>query len=112
MVFTDELKFEINRLVSTILFVKSVSKTNFPNVNGVFIYVGIIPNNVLVESRVDLDRQGFIKTDMMMHTKIPGIYAAGDIVHKVLRQVVTAASDGATAAFSAEKWIAENKENF
>ena len=97
---------------SLLLYNKKTKETTALNVNGVFIYVGIIPNNVLVESRVNLDRQGFIKTDITMHTKIPGIYAAGDIVHKVLRQVVTAASDGATAAFSAEKWIAENKENF
>ncbi len=74
-------------------------------VEGVFIYVGIIPNNQLVASEVELDEQGFILTDESMHTKIPGVYAAGDVVHKVLRQVVTAASDGATAAFSAEKWI-------
>lgn len=97
---------------SLLLYNKKTKETTFLNVDGVFIYVGIIPNNDLVESRVDLDQQGFIKTDKSMHTKIPGIYAAGDIVHKVLRQVVTAASDGATAAFSAEKWISENKENF
>lgn len=97
---------------SLLLYNKKTKETTNLNVDGVFIYVGIIPNNDLVESRVDLDPLGFIKTDMTMHTKIPGIYAAGDIVHKVLRQVVTAASDGATAAFSAEKWIAENKENF
>lgn len=97
---------------SLLLYNKKTKGTTPLNVNGVFIYVGIIPNNDLVESRVDLDPLGFIKTDMTMHTKIPGIYAAGDIVHKVLRQVVTAASDGATAAFSAEKWISENKENF
>jgi thioredoxin reductase (NADPH) len=45
-----------------------------------------------------------------MHTNIPGVYAAGDIRHKVLRQVVTATSDGAIAAFSAEKWIRDNYE--
>ena len=81
-------------------------------VDGVFIYVGIIPNNELIESRVECDEGGFIITDENMHTNIPGFYAAGDIVHKTLRQVVTAASDGATAAFSAEKWIEENKHNF
>ena len=97
---------------SLLLYNKKTKETTTLNADGVFIYVGIIPNNDLVESRVDLDPLGFIKTDIAMHTKIPGIYAAGDIVHKVLRQVVTAASDGATAAFSAEKWIAENKENF
>ncbi|MCD4829474.1 MAG: thioredoxin-disulfide reductase [Candidatus Cloacimonetes bacterium] len=79
-------------------------------VDGVFIYVGIIPNNGLVKSLVELDEQGFVHTDLSCHTKTPGIYAAGDIVHKVLRQVVTAVADGATAAFSAEKWIEENAE--
>lgn len=81
-------------------------------VNGVFIYVGIIPNNQLIESRVQLDNQGFILTDENMHTNIPGIYAAGDIIHKVLRQVVTAAADGAVAAFSAEKWVEKNRDKF
>ena len=80
--------------------------------DGIFIYVGIIPNNELVKSVVELDEQGFIITDPTMHTKIPGLYAAGDVVQKVLRQVITAASDGATAAFSAEKWIEENKDKF
>ena len=81
-------------------------------IDGVFVYVGIIPNNELIESRVKCDEGGFILTDENMHTNILGFYAAGDIVHKTLRQVVTAASDGATAAFSAEKWIEENKHNF
>ncbi len=81
-------------------------------VDGVFIYIGIIPNNELVESRVELDPRGFIQTDEDMHTIIPGVFAAGDIIHKTLRQVVTANSDGATAAFSAEKWIEENSDKF
>ncbi|MCF7793997.1 MAG: thioredoxin-disulfide reductase [Candidatus Cloacimonetes bacterium] len=95
-----------------ILFNKKTEKIREVEVNGLFIYVGIIPNSGLLESRVTFDEQGFIKTDGTMHTEIPGVYAAGDVTHKVLRQVVTASSDGATAAFSAEKWIEENKENF
>ncbi|MCK9557946.1 MAG: thioredoxin-disulfide reductase [Candidatus Cloacimonetes bacterium] len=77
-------------------------------VDGVFIYVGILPNNELLESRIELDSAGFVLTDDHMHTNIPGVYAAGDIRHTVLRQVVTATSDGAVAAWSAEKWIIEN----
>ncbi|NLN34645.1 MAG: thioredoxin-disulfide reductase [Candidatus Cloacimonetes bacterium] len=77
-------------------------------VDGVFIYVGILPNNELLESRIELDSAGFVLTDDHMHTNIPGIYAAGDLRHTVLRQVVTATSDGAVAAWSAEKWIIEN----
>jgi len=81
-------------------------------VDGVFIYVGILPNNALIESRLALDSGGFVLTDANMHTNIPGIYAAGDIRATVLRQVVTAVSDGAIAAWSAEKWIMENTGNF
>ena len=84
---------------------------SFIPVDGVFIYVGILPNNALIESRLELDSGGFVITDEYMHTNVPGIYAAGDIRHKVLRQVVTAASDGAIAAWSAEKWILENYDD-
>ncbi len=85
--------------------------SNLP-VDGVFIYVGILPNNALVESRLTLDNSGFVITDESMHTNIPGIYAAGDIRSKLLRQVVTATSDGAIAAWSAEKWLIEYTDAF
>jgi thioredoxin reductase (NADPH) len=101
-----------NAVKSITLFNKKIDRESALEVDGIFIYVGIIPNNDLVESRIQLDEQGFIITDDTMHTNIPGIYAAGDIIHKVLRQVITAAADGAIAAFSAEKWIQENEENF
>jgi len=95
-----------------VIFNKKTNNVSELEVDGVFIYVGIIPSSDLVESRVEFDPQGFIITDDSMHTELPGVYAAGDVTHKVLRQVVTACSDGATAAFAAEKWIEENKENF
>lgn len=102
-----------NDLVNKIyVYNRKTDKISELAVDGVFVYVGIIPNNELIESRVDCDESGFIITDENMHTNIPGFYAAGDIVHKALRQVVTAASDGATAAFSAEKWVEENKHHF
>jgi thioredoxin reductase (NADPH) len=92
------------------LYNKKTKETSDLDLDGIFVYVGIIPNNELVKSDVELDEQGFILTDETMCTKTIGLYAAGDVVHKVLRQVVTAASDGATAAFSAEKWVEENKD--
>ncbi len=101
-----------NKVENLVLFNRKTEKVSNLKVDGVFVYVGIIPNNKLFESRVELDEQGFILTDESQHTNIPGIYAAGDICHKVLRQVVTAVSDGATAAFSAEKWIQEHLEEF
>ena len=100
------------RVENLSLFDRKQEKHFELTVDGVFIYVGIIPNNELIESRIELDPQGFVLTDDSCHTNIPGIFAAGDIIHKVLRQVVTAVSDGATAAFSAEKWITENMEEF
>ena len=94
------------------LYNKKTKETSELELDGTFIYVGIIPNNELVKPVVELDEQGFILTDETMCTKVPGLFAAGDVVHKTLRQVVTAASDGATAAFSAEKWTEENKDKF
>lgn len=92
------------------IFNRQTRKISYLPVDGVFIYVGILPNNKLLESRINLDEAGFVYTDEFMHTNIPGVYAAGDIRHKILRQVVTATSDGAIAAFSAEKWIRDNYE--
>ena len=73
---------------------------------GLFGFIGMIPNSGLFEGIIDMDR-GYIKTDDNMRTNIPGVYAAGDIRVKSLRQVVTAAADGAIAAMQCEKYIAE-----
>ena len=97
-----------NKVQSLELFNRQENKISTLDVDGLFIYVGILPNNELLESRLNLDNAGFVLTDEYMHTNVPGIYAAGDIRHTVLRQVVTATSDGAIAAWSAEKWIIEN----
>ncbi|MEF3695208.1 MAG: thioredoxin-disulfide reductase [Candidatus Cloacimonadota bacterium] len=90
------------------LFNRKTNTVSTIKVDGIFVYVGILPNNQLLESRVELDSGGFVITDENMHTNIPGIYAAGDIRKTVLRQVVTAAADGAVASWSAEKWILEH----
>ena len=95
-----------------VVYNKKTKKATELKVDGVFIYIGIIPNNELFKDKLELDERGFVLTDETMQTNIEGVYAAGDIIHKVLRQVVTAAGDGATAAFAAEKWIEENKEKF
>ncbi len=90
---------------------RKTEKISFIPADGIFIYVGILPNNELFESRLQLDSGGFVLTNENMHTNIPGVFAAGDIRHTVLRQVVTATSDGAVAAWSAEKWIMENYDS-
>ena len=75
-------------------------------VEGVFVFIGYNPSNdLLTELSFDFDDLGFIKTDDTMETSVPGVFAAGDIRSKLLRQVSTAVGDGATAAFAAERFI-------
>ena len=73
-----------------------------------FLFVGNKPNSQLVKSIVKCDKNGWIETGASLETDVPGIFAAGDVRSTVLRQVITAASDGAVAASSAYKYITEN----
>ena len=73
--------------------------------SAVFVLVGMVPNSEIVKGIVKLDEKGYILTDDSMHTSVKGIFAAGDVRKKILRQVVTAAADGATAAFNAENYV-------
>ncbi|WP_426350024.1 FAD-dependent oxidoreductase [Alloiococcus sp. CFN-8] len=74
---------------------------------GVFVFAGYVPSTELVKGKVQLDDFGYIITDRNQMTDIPGVYAAGDVCVKNLRQVVTAVADGAIAATSLEKYIAD-----
>ena len=75
--------------------------------DGAFLFVGRIPSAGFAEG-IEKDGSGYIKTGENMETSIPGVFAAGDIRSKTLRQVVTAAADGAIAATSAMKYIDNN----
>ncbi len=77
------------------------------DVEGVFMFVGNNPNTALIKDFVDVDAQGYVLANADMSTKTPGLFAIGDMIQKPLRQAVTAASDGAIAAISAEHYIAE-----
>ena len=77
--------------------------------NGVFIYVGSVPQTGFLKGCVDLDSYGYIITNEKMETNIDGVFAVGDARTKYLRQVVTAAADGAIAAVAAEKYIIEEE---
>ena len=74
---------------------------------GLFGFIGYNPNSSLFEGVLDMEG-GYIKTDENMHTNIPGVFAAGDIRVKSLRQVVTAAADGAIAAMQAEHYVSNH----
>ncbi len=71
---------------------------------GLFIFIGLHPNTEVFEDQLKLER-GYIRTDEEMRTEIPGVFAAGDVRVKSLRQVVTAVADGAIAAVNAQKYI-------
>lgn len=79
------------------------------NVSGIFVAVGTVPQTELVKNEITLDASGYIITNENMETNIKGVFAAGDIIKKPLRQVITAAADGAVAAYSMAKYIDEQK---
>ena len=74
-------------------------------VNGVFVFIGSVPNTDFLQGKVELNQWGYILANEKMETNIPGVYAVGDAREKYLRQVVTAAADGAIAAVAAERFL-------
>ncbi|MBN2061401.1 MAG: thioredoxin-disulfide reductase [Deltaproteobacteria bacterium] len=78
-------------------------------VEGVFIYVGMVPKTEFLRGKVNLDERGYIITNDMMETSAEGVYAAGDVRVKYLRQVATAVGDGAVAVVAAESYLAEEE---
>ncbi len=78
--------------------------------NGMFVYIGMDPLTAPFEKLGILDENGYVTTNDIMETKVPGIYAAGDVREKLLRQVVTATGDGSIAAQAVQKYIEELME--
>ena len=99
-------KFKVESLVLTN---KKTAEERTVALDGVFIAVGMLPETKVYEGLVELDGAGYIKADETGITSCPGVFAAGDIRTKELRQVVTAASDGANAVHSVERYLAENQ---
>lgn len=74
---------------------------------GCFVFIGSIPETGIYQGQITLTERGYIPTDEDMRTNLPGVFAAGDLRDKSVRQVVTAAADGCIAAMQAEKYLAE-----
>ena len=85
------------------------TETEYP-ADGVFVYIGMLPLTKPFESLGITNETGYIVTNEQMETKVPGIYAAGDVREKTLRQIVTATGDGSIAAQSVQHYIEELKE--
>lgn len=104
-----EIKGE--NLVNTAVLenVKTKEITNL-QVNGVFPYIGMTPNVENISGQLEQDSRGFVITDETMHTSVEGVFAVGDVRNTPLRQVITAASDGAVGAVYAVKYLETLKE--
>lgn len=90
-----------------------VEKTNQEiQLDGIFVAIGRRPDTALLSDVINVDPFGYIITDEAMRTNIPGVYAAGDIRKKTLKQIVTACADGATATVDIITYLARNKQKF
>ena len=111
----EKIALELNAVVESIEGTNGVERLKLKNVltgdtkelaaDGAFIFVGYDPATACAADVVDIDKLGYIITDEEMHTSAEGIFAAGDCRRKLLRQVVTACGDGATAAVAAEHYV-------
>jgi thioredoxin reductase (NADPH) len=93
----------------TLVHTQTGEEREFP-CDGVFIYIGMLPLSKPFESLGITNENGYIETNELMETKVPGIFAAGDVREKSLRQIVTATGDGSIAAQSAQHYVEELKE--
>jgi thioredoxin reductase (NADPH) len=100
------MRIEGERIVKQLTIKNSRNaKLSMLELAGVFVAIGSEPNSAQWRGLLPLDEEGYIITDGRMGTKIPGVFAAGDVRHNSAKQVITAAGDGATAAISAEKFL-------
>jgi thioredoxin reductase (NADPH) len=112
-----QMKFYLNHLVTSINGENKVESVTIKNrdtgeekkieAQGVFVYVGLTPITGFLKEQIELDKWGYISAGEDTKTSVPGVFAAGDVRQKILRQITTSIGDGATAAFMAEKYIEE-----
>lgn len=116
---SKNIEFKWNSVVEALIHDGKLNGVRIKNVktgeesviscDAIFISVGRKPATELVEGQLDLDNGGYIVADETTKTNIPGVFAVGDVRTKVLRQVVTAVSDGAVAVHMAEEYLAGGK---
>jgi thioredoxin reductase (NADPH) len=90
----------------TVQDVKTGAGQDLPT-DGVFVYIGHLPNNQLFEGKLAMDDQGYLITDKLMRTSVPGVFAAGEIQDHRFKQAATSAGQGVAAAMECEKYLAE-----
>ena len=77
--------------------------------DGVFIFIGHYPNSKFLEGQVEMDEHGYVITDELMRTSVPGVFAAGEIQDPIYRQIATSVGQGCAAAIQAERWLSERE---
>ena len=108
---TDEIVGE-NSEVTKVIGTDSANgrKVEFPT-DGVFVFVGLLPNTQFLEgSDIELDQVGFIKTNDRLETKIPGVFAAGDVRSGATMQIASASGEGATAALHIREYLVDQSK--
>ena len=114
-----KMKFVWNSVLTAIQGEDAVKSVQLKNIvtgeisehptDGVFIFIGHTPNTQLFQGQIDMDEGGYIKTNTLMETNVPGVYAAGEAADPNYRQVVTSAGMGAAAAMQAIKFLEKTR---
>lgn len=100
---------ESGKLISLTLRNTQTGETSMLDCQGAFVSIGRVPNTQLVEGLLELDRQGYLAADESTRTNLPGVFAVGDVRQKPLRQIITAAADGAVAAHFAQEYLQQQQ---
>lgn len=102
-----EFKVENNRLAGIIVEDQATGNLKEWKYDGVFVFIGLVPNTELVKAKVETDNYGFIVTDKSLMTTQPGLFAAGDVRAGSTKQAASAAGEGATAALMIREYLKE-----
>ena len=103
-----EKKIDGEEMVENIsVYNNKTAETSQLEVNGIFIAVGIIPNTELLKGMVDMDEKGYVLADETGKTSAPGIFVAGDVRRKPMRQIITAVADGANVINAIQNYFIE-----
>jgi thioredoxin reductase (NADPH) len=113
----EKISFIWNTVVDEIVGNGTVQKVRLSNrqtgekselaTDGVFIFIGHYPNSKFLEGQVEMDEHGYVITDKMMRTSVPGVFAAGEIQDPIYRQIATSVGQGTAAAIQLERWLSE-----
>lgn len=113
----EKIEFMLDSVITSVKGEMAVSSVTVKNVktneerevdaNGIFVYMGNLPNTSMFEGQIELDEKGYVIANDSLATSVPGVFVAGDVRRNQLKQVVWAAAEGALAAVSAEKYLEE-----